>query len=212
VLAGQVLPIRFYARPSAIVARELLGALIVSTVGAMRTVGRIVETEAYTGPEDEASHAAERIGRTSRNASMFGRPGRAYVYRIYGVHWCLNVVTDTLDHPAAVLIRAIEPVDGIEAMIVRRGEDVAAARLGSGPGNLARALGIDGDLDGHPLREPPLRIMADEPLPDTAVARGPRIGVTRAIEAPLRFFVADSPSVSAHRRRVRDRSRDPAGA
>lgn len=208
--AGQALPIRFYARPSIVVARELLGAWIVSTIGGVRTVGRIVETEAYTGPEDEASHAAERIGRTSRNASMFGRPGRAYVYRIYGVHWCLNVVTDTLDHPAAVLIRAIEPVSGLEAMASRRGEGVAAARLGRGPGNLARALGIDGALDGHPLREPPLRIVAGKPQPQDAVARGPRIGVTRAIEAPLRFFIADSPSVSAHRRRVGEPHRDAA--
>jgi DNA-3-methyladenine glycosylase len=210
VRAGQVLPIRFYARPSIVVARELLGTLIVSAIGGRRTAGRIVETEAYTGPEDEASHAAQRIGRTSRNAIMFGRPGRAYVYRIYGVHWCLNVVTDAIDHPAAVLIRAIEAVHGVDAMIERRGR-VTPAGLGRGPGNLARALGIDGALDGHPLRDAPLRILAGEPVPETAVATGPRIGVTRATEAPLRFFVVDSPSVSAHRRRANERRSGQAG-
>jgi DNA-3-methyladenine glycosylase len=207
---GHVLPDRFYARPSTAVARDLLGAMLVSTVGGCRTVGRIVETEAYTGPEDEASHAADRIGRTSRNASMFGLPGRAYVYRIYGVHWCLNVVTDTLDHPAAVLIRAIEPLDGIETMIERRG-DVPVFRLGRGPGNLARALGIDSALDGHALRTAPLRIVAGDRVEDDAVATGPRIGVTRAIDAPLRFFVADSRCVSAHRRRGLTQGRGLAG-
>lgn len=194
---GRVLPIRFYARPAVVVARELLGARIVSSVDGLLTVGRIVETEAYTGPDDEASHAAARIGRTARNAAMFGPPGSAYVYRIYGVHWCLNVVTDTVDHPAAVLIRAIEPITGIDVMQERRGRGtIAPCLIGRGPGNLARALGIDGALNGQSLRVAPLRLLRGDAIDDAAVATGPRIGVTRAVEEPLRFFIRGNPSVS----------------
>jgi DNA-3-methyladenine glycosylase len=94
--------------------------MLVSDVGGMRTAGMVVETEAYIGPHDPASHAAERIGRTLRNASMFGPPGIAYVYRIYGIHWCLNAVTDAEEYPAAVLIRALQPVTGIDVMRLRR--------------------------------------------------------------------------------------------
>lgn len=169
---------------------------IVSTAGGLRATGRIVETEAYTGPEDDASHAAARIGRTARNQSMFGPAGHAYVYRIYGVHWCLNFVTDAVDHPAAVLIRAIEPVRGTAVMRDRRGSRVPEHRLGSGPGNLARALGVTGELDGHSLGRSPLLVACGQPVPDSDVRRGPRIGVTRAADLPLRFFVSDSPSVS----------------
>lgn len=191
------LPWSFYARPAATVARELLGTHIVSTIGGRRTVGRIVETEAYTGPEDDASHAAARIGRTARNASMFGPPGRAYVYLIYGVHWCLNVVTDRIDHPGAVLIRAIEPIEGLAVMRSRRQRvDVVDRALGRGPGNLARALGIDGGLDGHDLRTSPLRIEHGDAVAEEEVAVGPRIGVTRAKERALRFHVRNSRSVS----------------
>ena len=100
--------------------RDLIGAPLISTVDGLEIVSRIVETEAYIGPHDDASHAAARIGRTARNAAMFGAPGIAYVYRIYGIHWCLNVVTDRADYPAAVLIRAIEPLLGIDHMRARR--------------------------------------------------------------------------------------------
>jgi DNA-3-methyladenine glycosylase len=197
---GRVLPIRFYARPAVVVARELLGARIVSSVDGLLTVGRIVETEAYTGPDDEASHAAARIGRTARNAAMFGPPGSAYVYRIYGVHWCLNVVTDTVDHPAAVLIRAIEPITGIDVMQERRGRvTIARCLIGRGPGNLARALGIDGALNGQSLRVAPLRLLRGDAIDDAAIATGPRIGVTRAMDLPLRFFIRGNPSVSGRR-------------
>jgi DNA-3-methyladenine glycosylase len=197
---GRVLPIRFYARPAVVVARELLGARIVSSVDGLLTVGRIVETEAYTGPDDEASHAAARIGRTARNAAMFGPPGSAYVYRIYGVHWCLNVVTDTVDHPAAVLIRAIEPITGFDVMHERRGRrTIARCLIGRGPGNLARALGIDGALNGQSLRVAPLRLLRGDAIDDAAIATGPRIGVTRAVEEPLRFFIRGNPSVSGRR-------------
>lgn len=187
----------FYARPAEVVARDLLGTLLVSTIGG-EAVGRIVETEAYVGPHDDASHAAARIGRTRRNASMFGAPGHAYVYRIYGVHWCLNIVTDAPDYPAAVLIRAFEPVSGLAPMrrrrhITRPGAPDAA--LGRGPGNVAAALGITGAQDGHRLDAAPLWL-APGAVPDDAVERGPRIGITRSADWPLRFWVRGNTSVS----------------
>lgn len=178
----------FFAREAEQVARDLLGARLVSTVGGVRCAVRLVETEAYTGPEDEASHAAARIGRTARNDPMFGPPGRAYVYRIYGLHRCLNVVTGPEGFPAAVLLRAGVPIEGIDAMRARRGP-VPIERLTFGPANLAQALGIDLTLNRHPLDRPPLWLEPDTVVPDACVRRTPRIGVTRAREALLRFVV-----------------------
>jgi DNA-3-methyladenine glycosylase len=126
---------------------------------------------------------------------MFGAPGIAYVYRSYGVHWCLNVVTDAPDYPAAVLIRAIEPVDGLETMRARRGTQDDAG-LGRGPGNLTRALGITGDLDGHPLDRSPLLIVQGTRIRPEDVVAGPRIGITRATDLPLRFHVRSNRSVT----------------
>lgn len=160
------------------------------------TAGRIVETEAYIGPHDPASHAAERIGRTRRNAAMFGEPGTAYVYRIYGLHWCLNAVTDRAEFPSAVLIRAIDPVQGIEVMRERRGGAWDGRRLTGGPARLTQALGVTGDLDHHPLDRPPLWIAAGVPVPDAKVDAGPRIGITRAADWPLRFHVRGHRCVS----------------
>lgn len=185
----------FYARPAEVVAPGLIGTWIVSTVDGMAAVGRIVEAEAYIGPHDDASHAAARIGRTRRNQSMYGQPGIAYVYRIYGIHWCLNVVTNAPDDPAAVLLRAIEPVSGIDSMRRRR-RAAADAALGRGPGNLARALGITGALDAHPLDRPPLLIARGQPARPAAIAIGPRVGITRARDLPLRFWLRSNPSVS----------------
>jgi len=185
----------FFDRPAEAVARALLGAHLVSEVDGVRCVGEIVETEAYTGPEDEASHASARIGRTARNAVMFGPPGRAYVYRIYGLHWCLNAVTGPEDHPAAVLIRAARPLAGVDAMRARRGGR-DERDLMRGPGNLARALGVDGELNGHPLDAPPLWLAPGAPVADAEVVRGPRIGITRAADLPLRFLVRGSSWVS----------------
>ena len=158
----------WYERPAAAVARDLVGMTLVSEMDGLRTSGRIVETEAYVGPHDDASHAAARIGRTPRNISMFGTPGIAYIYRIYGIHWCLNVVTDEPDFPAAVLIRAIEPVEGIEHMRRRRAagqKHLPDTALTSGPGKLAAALGITGALDGHRLDRAPLWIESGTPVP-----------------------------------------------
>ncbi len=190
------LPQSFYARGAERVARALLGRILVSTIGEVRAVGRIVETEAYIGPHDEASHAAERVGRTPRNESMFGAPGIAYVYRIYGVHWCLNVVTDHEEYPAAVLIRALEPLAGQDVMRVRRSLGRTDRDLCSGPGKLAQALGITGALDGHSLDSPPLRITEGARVPARNVVTRTRVGISRARDWPLRFYERDNPHVS----------------
>ena len=189
------LPRAFYARDTEKVARDLLGTILISTIGGKRVSGRIVETEAYIGPHDPASHGAERIGKTRRNVSMFGPPGIAYVYRIYGVHWCLNAVTHEEDFPAAVLIRAVEPLDGIATMTRRRfgaGITGAERQLASGPGKLAAAFAITGAIDGHALDQAPLWIEAGTPVPRKDIVAGPRIGITKAADWPLRFCVRGS--------------------
>jgi DNA-3-methyladenine glycosylase len=174
-------------------ARLLLGCTLVSTVGGETTGGRIVETEAYLGLPDPASHAAERIGRTRRNEPMFGEPGTAYVYRIYGLHWCFNVVVARRGDPQAVLIRAIEPELGAEAM---RGRRRRSRDLTSGPARLCEALGIEGSLNGHLLSEPPLLLRAGPAPAAHDVGVSGRIGVRHAADWPLRFFLRGSAYVS----------------
>ncbi|MCG5244424.1 DNA-3-methyladenine glycosylase [Methylorubrum extorquens] len=173
----------FFDRPAATVAAELIGhGLFVDGVG-----GLIVETEAYDR-SDPASHSF--AGPTRRNASMFGPPGRAYVYRSYGLHWCLNLVCET---GSAVLLRALEPNAGLETMRTRRGLDVPRL-LCAGPGRLAQALGIDLSHDGLPLDRLPFVWAAPErPMP---VAATTRIGISRGVEAPWRFLVPGSPYLS----------------
>lgn len=168
--------------PSHEVAARLIGVtLLVDGVG-----GRIVETEAYDR-EDPASHSFS--GRTERNASMFGPPGRAYVYRSYGIHWCLNTVCREAGHGAGVLIRALEPVHGIERMQQRRGvQDVRL--LCSGPGRLCQALGITRDLDGAALDAPPFEWLSAQD--GIAVLSGPRIGISKARDVPWRFVLGGS--------------------
>ena len=181
-----LLPHAFFARPAASVARELIGAtLLVDGVG-----GIIVETEAYDH-EDPASHSY--AGPTRRNAAMFGPPGHAYVYRSYGLHWCLNVVCGAQPLGAAVLIRALQPVAGIDVMQHRRGQTVPAL-LCSGPGRLTQALGVTGAHDGLPLNAAPFSLLAGRP--DGAVVSGPRIGITRGVETLWRFGLAGSPFLS----------------
>ena len=182
----------FFTRPVHEVARALLGARLVSTVEGVRTVGVIVETEAYGGTDDPASHAATRVGRTRRNATMFGPPCRAYVYRSYGMHWCVNVVTGVEGDPQAVLLRGLEPLEGKEAMARRRRRVPTAA----GPGRLCEALGIDGSLDGHDLSLPPLRLEPGWAVPDALVGVTGRVGVKVATERPHRFYVQGSSGVS----------------
>jgi DNA-3-methyladenine glycosylase len=178
-------PIDFSA-PSADVAQALIGALLlVDGVG-----GRIVETEAYD-PEDPASHSFS--GPTERNAVMFGPPGRVYVYRSYGIHWCLNFVCCPAGHGAGVLIRALEPVAGLETMYARRGLE-APRSLCSGPGRLTQALGVTRAHNGMRLDAPPFELHPRS-APVTVVS-GPRIGLTKAIDVPWRFGLAGSPFVS----------------
>lgn len=191
---GAPLPAGFFARPAREVAPDLLGRVIVSTLGDALTAGRIVEVEAYLGLEDPASHAAERVGRTARNAPMFGAPGTAYVYLSYGIHWCMNAVTDRVDHPGAVLIRALEPVAGLEVMRERRG--TADRDLARGPGRLGQALAITAALNGHPLQEPPLTFHPGRPVVPDLIDAGPRIGISRAADWPLRFHERGSRWVS----------------
>ena len=170
---------RFLNREAAVVAPELLGAeFLIDGVG-----GLIVEVEAYH-PEDPASHSFR--GPTPRNGAMFAGPPRVYVYRSYGIHWCINVVCA---NASAVLIRALEPTDGIARMRKRRGiEDVRA--LCSGPGKLCAALGVTGDLDRRMLDAPPFSLsLAPSPV---AVTVGRRIGITKAADVPWRFGVAGS--------------------
>jgi DNA-3-methyladenine glycosylase len=176
----------FFARSVHEVAPDLIGAtLLVDGVG-----GRIVELEAYD-QQDPASHAYR--GRTARNAAMFGPPGHAYVYRSYGIHWCLNLVCGGEGMPEAVLIRALEPTRGVDLQQSRRGvEDVRA--LCSGPGKLCQALGITREHDGLALDVPPFRLEARVEIPD--IVTGPRIGITRATELSWRYMSAGSPYLS----------------
>jgi DNA-3-methyladenine glycosylase len=176
----------FYERDTRTVARELLGKVLVHLDGGVRRAARIVETEAYHGPSDRASHA--RFGPTPRAAVMFGPPGRAYVYLVYGTSHCMNVVTGPVGFPAAVLVRAAEPLQGC----------LHATR---GPGNLCRALAISRDHTGVDLRGPVL-FVEDAPAPVERIHTGPRVNVDHAgpwAEKPWRYALAGSPHVSAPR-------------
>ena len=185
-MAGERLTREFFARSVHEVAPELIGAtLLVDGVG-----GTIVEVEAYD-QDDPASHGFG--GPTARTASMFGPPGHAYVYRSYGIHWCLNLVCAPDGRAEAALVRALEPTRGLEAMRERRGLEPVRA-LCSGPGKLCQALGITHAQDGLALDEPPFELLARESEEPLAV--GPRIGITRAVEQPWRYGLAGSPFLS----------------
>jgi DNA-3-methyladenine glycosylase len=188
------LPVGFYDRETEAVARDLLGAVLECRTPDGIASGRIVETEAYVGEHDPACHAA--AGKTERTRWLYGPPGTAYVYFIYGVHWCFNAVTRSAGEPSAVLVRALEPVAGIEEMRRRRPAARADRDLTNGPGKLCAALGIDGRNNGLRLDRLPLRIRAGEPVPDSEVIVSPRIGITKAADWPLRWYIADSPYVS----------------
>lgn len=183
----------FFRRSAEVVAPELLGRVLVSDLGGARTSGVIVEVEAYVGPDDPASHARASVGRTARNESMFGAPGIAYVYRSYGIHWCMNVVTGEVGHPVAVLLRALDPLDGRDVMEERRGR---ATDLCSGPGRLTEALGITGDEDGHDLSKAPLRLEAGWSVDEDRIGSSGRIGIREATDWPLRFYLRNQPAVS----------------
>ncbi|HZS34286.1 MAG TPA: DNA-3-methyladenine glycosylase [Methylomirabilota bacterium] len=195
-----MLPPAFYQRPAPDVARDLLGCTLVSRLGRTTTAGRIVETEAYLGPEDGASHAAFRPG---SHGLLYGAGGVAYVFSAYGLHACLNAIAGPPGTPGCVLIRALEPVAGLAAMARRRGLPPgrhASPRelraLTSGPARLTQALGITLRENGADLGRGALTIHAPRPPAPVDVASGRRIGITRATELPLRFWVRGNPFVS----------------
>jgi DNA-3-methyladenine glycosylase len=187
----------FFARSVHEVAPDLIGCtLLVDGVG-----GPIVEVEAYDH-EDPASHGFR--GQTARNRSMFGPPGHAYVYRSYGIHWCLNLVCEEKGVAAAVLLRALEPAHGVEEMRARRDLDEPGL-LCSGPGRLCQALAVTGEHDRLPLNRPPFELRARKGEPE--VVTGPRVGITRAADLPWRYGLSGSPYLS---RRFRVSARRPA--
>jgi DNA-3-methyladenine glycosylase len=199
----RTLPLSFYQRPAEVVARDLLGRYLLHEVSGARLVVKLVETEAYLGAPDRASHAAGGR-RTPRNESLYLPGGHAYVYFIYGMHFCMNAVTGEAGVGSAVLLRAGEPIEGSERMTENRGlsRPPRPGDLGGGPGKLCQALSIGRTLDGVLLTEGPLRLTAGEPVPDEAVARGPRVGVDYAGEAatwPLRFAIRGNRHVSRPR-------------
>lgn len=203
-MSRRVLPRDFYARPTLDVARELIGKVLVHHTPAGTTSGIIVETEAYIGESDPACHAAP--GPTRRNAPLYGPPGMAYVYLNYGIHYLVNAVTEPDGWPAAVLIRALEPLEGEPLMRRRRsrgtGKPAAALARESlcrGPGNLTRALGISLAQNQRDLVASALRI-EDAGLPPRGVATSTRIGINVGVEQPWRFFAADSEAVSGRRK------------
>lgn len=188
--ARDALPVERYHGSPVQVARDLLGCLLVSRRDDGLTAGLIVETEAYGGPEDAASHAAFR--RSGPVVAMWGAPGTAYVYVAYGIYPCFNVVTGAPGEASAVLVRAIEPVAGLELMEQRRG--TTGARVAAGPGRLSIALGISLEDNGRPLDRPPLWLQPG--LRPWGFVSGTRVGVRRAADRPWRFAVAGHPAVS----------------
>jgi len=196
----RVLPHSFYARPTLTVAEELLGKVLVHRTRQGTASGVIVETEAYIGEDDPACHAS--FGRTARSEPLFGPPGFAYVYLNYGVHYLMNAVTEADGYPGAVLIRALQPLEGMELMKNRRvpnGHGIDEHDLCRGPGNLTKALGItitDNRLDLTTSR----LTIEDRGISVGEIATGPRIGIRVAVERPWRYWVEGHRSVSAHRR------------
>jgi DNA-3-methyladenine glycosylase len=197
--ARRVLPASFYDRPTLRVAEDLLGKVLVHRTPGGVAAGMIVETEAYIGEDDPACHAAP--GPTARNAPLYGPPGLAYVYLNYGIHNLVNAVTESEGHPAAVLIRALEPLEGIRLMRRRRAPDgrhIADADLCRGPGNLTKALGItlsDNLLDLTSSR----LVIEDHGMRWSVMSFGPRIGIRVAVDRPWRYWIAGNLSVSGPR-------------
>lgn len=191
--SSPVLSRAFYQQPTLTVARQLLGCLLVRREADGSLIsGWIAETEAYIGQEDQACHA--RHGRTQRNESMWGQAGHSYVYFTYGMHWLLNVVTEQDGYPAAVLLRAVVPEQGLDIIERRRGHQPAKAWT-DGPAKLCQAFNIDGDQDGLDLcrSNSPLQIQPGLEIPDKVVTRGPRVGLNKVPEPwlskPWRFLV-----------------------
>jgi len=209
-LSTRVLPRRFYARPTLVVARALLGKELLWRGEGGPMGGRIVEVEAYLGASDPASHAYR--GETPRNRTMFGAPGHAYVYFTYGMHHCMNVVTEEAGTPHAILLRALAPTTGLERWRAAR-PDLPLARIASGPGRLCRALGLDRSHDGLDLTRSELivrtlagaraagAVIESREVGSREIRSGPRIGIRLARELPYRFWLAGEPAVSGPRER-----------
>lgn len=194
VRRAATLPVAFFRRPAEVVAQDLLGMVVVSTVGNELTAARIVETEAYLGYDDPASHGYLHR-RNARNQALFGPPGSWYVYLSYGMHWCANLVCQRTGLASAVLLRALEPLEGLDVMRRRRGP-VPDRALCSGPGRLCQALGITRDLDGEKMAESGAVVHRPRSNEDKTIEVTSRIGITKAADWPLRFVVAGSPWLS----------------
>jgi DNA-3-methyladenine glycosylase len=191
------LPVAFFTQDAVSVARGLLGRLLVTEIRGARTAGRIVEVEAYLGAEDPASHAY-RFRRHAQNEALYGPAGSWYVYLSYGMHWCANLVAGPPGEGAAVLLRAVEPIDGLRVMRRRRRRG-ADRLLCAGPGRLTRALGITRALDGRPMPKSAARVLDSPPLRPEEIVATPRIGISRAADWPLRFHIRGSLWVSGAR-------------
>ena len=191
---GAALTRDFYARDTELVARDLLGCILECHNDDGVASGRIVETEAYVGEHDLACHAA--AGRTRRTEPLYGPAGRSYVYFIYGVHWCFNAVTRDEGLPSAVLVRALEPLDGVDLMRRRRAAAKRDHELTNGPGKLCAALGIDARHNALPLDRPPILIREGSHVSKNRVLITPRIGIREAASWPLRWIVEDNPYVT----------------
>jgi len=190
--AGGRLGRSFFSRYTPDVARDLVGCVLVREIGGRALTGRIVEVEAYRGSDDPASHSYR--GMTKRNVLMFGDPGHVYVYFSYGNHWCLNITTEGKGKPGAVLLRALEPLEGIREMEKRRGT-TEAKNLTSGPGKLTKALGIDGTMNGEDVvTSKRLYVLEGEAPAD--VAASSRIGISVGVKQQWRYFVKGNPNVS----------------
>jgi DNA-3-methyladenine glycosylase len=199
---GRILPREFYERETEIVAREMLGTVLECRTPEGLASGVIVETEAYLGEHDLACHAA--AGRTRRTEHLYGPAGISYVYFIYGMYWCFNAVTREEGLPSAVLVRALEPLDGIALMRRRRPRIRYDVDLTNGPGKLCTALGITGSHTGKSLQRYPVVIREGEAVPDAQVELTARIGITKSADWPLRWIVRGNPFVSRGPRSARN--------
>lgn len=195
--AGRIVPAAFYRHETEHVARDLLGAVLQTTHAEGTSSGVIVETEAYVGEHDEACHAF--AGLTKRTAPLYGKPGSSYVYFIYGMYWCFNAVTRDEGLPSAVLVRAVEPLQGIDLMWRRRPKAKVDTELTNGPGKLCLALGIGAEMNQHSLQRGTLVIREGVRVDDDEIEITPRIGISKAVDWPLRWIVKDNPYVSRAR-------------
>lgn len=194
---GAPLPRAFYLRPAAEMARDLLGKVLVRETAAGPLAGRVAETEAYLGERDEAAHS--RVGPTARTRVLFGPPGRAYVYLSYGLHCCLNVVAEPEGRAGCVLIRALEPLAGLEEMFRRRPTARRPRDLASGPAKLTAALGVTLEDYGADLTRGPLTLREPSAAETFSIVVSPRVGIARSVDLPLRFSIAGNEHVSRGR-------------